>query len=297
MSFPGSQAYAHATLRVDDLAAAQAFFVDVLGLRELAREDGIVYLGCGYDDNHDLALALGGTGVEEFALGVPDGDALDRIARRLAHAGVDAHRAHDDALGVRDALRFALPGGQRAAFVVTADRRPLETYRPAHPVSPGAPLDADHINLMAPDVRALTTFLCDVLGFRASDLTVPPDEEPWLAAWLRRSPGHHDVAISLGAAGETLHHVAFAYAGIDHLKHALDRLAAAGHRLELGLGRHPVGANLYAYLWTPGGNRIELCAEGAILSDASPTRSWPSMRETLNAWSDAPPPSTFGRGS
>lgn len=296
MSFPSVQAYEHATLRVDDIGAARAFCLEALGLIELDRIDEVLFLGCGYNESYDLALRPGGTGVDEFALKV-SAEELERLSRSLESTGLAAERRTGDAPGVVDALRLTLPGGHRMGFVVPADPRPLETYRPARAVNAVAPLDADHINLMAEDVGALAQVLCEALGFRASDLTQDADTGTQLAAWLRRSRGHHDVGVSAGRAGETLHHVAFAYSGIDHLKTALDVLSAQGHRLEIGLGRHPVGANLFAYLWTPGGNRFELCAEGAILTDDAPARTWPSMRETLNAWSDAPPPESFRSGS
>lgn len=296
MSFPGVQAYEHATLRVNDIGAATAFCTDVLGLLQIAREDSVVYLGCGYNDCYDVALMPGGVGVAEFALRVSPED-LEHIATSEIAERLGAESRQDDAPGVSAALRLRLPSGHRMAFVVPTDLRPLETYRPARAVNPVAPLDADHINLMAEDVGAIATLLCESFGMRASDITQDPDSAMYVAAWLRRSSGHHDVGILLGGAGETLHHIAFAYAGIDHIKTALDVLSSHGHRLEIGLGRHPVGANLFAYLWTPGGNRIELCAEGVILDDNSPTRTWPSMNETMNAWSDVPPPESFRHGS
>lgn len=298
MSFPGSQAYEHAAVLVTDLDAAREFCTDTLGLVEIASDDGVVYLGCGCDGRYDLALRAGGTGIEHFAMRVPSSESLDQAAAKLEAAGITTARRKNAEPGEADALRAELASGHVVELVVLdGPAEPLETYRPGRRPNAGAPLDADHVNLMTPDVRSLMDVLCELFDFRCSDVTEDPESGTCLAAWLRRGPGHHDVGIGTGPAGQTLHHVAWAYSSLEHMKLALDALSAAGHRLELGIGRHPVGANLFAYLWTPGGNRFELCAEGAILGDDTPTRTWSHMGETLNAWSDAPPPLSFATGS
>jgi catechol 2,3-dioxygenase len=298
MSYPKVQVYEHAELGVDDLAAAVEFCTGPLGLLEIEREQGTVYLGCGYDDNYDLALSAGGTGLRHFAIRVPSPDELERLAERLRTSGVRFERRHDAEPGQPTALRFSLPSGHLIEFAEVADTRYIEPYRPARGVNAHAPIDSDHVGLAAVDVRRLAAYLRDELDFRISDYTEPEPGGAWFAAWVRRGPGHHDVGINTASSQrETLHHVAFAYASIDHLKVALDTLSGAGHRLELGLGRHPVGANLYAYLWAPGGNRFELCAEGAILVDGMPPRVWRSISETLDAWGQPAVPETFALGS
>jgi catechol 2,3-dioxygenase len=298
VSYPKVQAYEHAEIAVRDLPAALDFCIGPLGLIEIARQGDVVYLGCGYDHNYDLALRAGGTGMRHFAMRVASSDELDHIEDRVGATGIRTERRHDAEPGQPDAVRFPLPGGHLIEFATVSDSRYIEQYRPAMRVKAHAPLDSDHINLVARNVKELVEYLCRELDFMLSDYTQPEPDGDWLMAWLRRSPGHHDVGINAAsAAGQTLHHVAFAYASIDHLKLALDTLAAAGHKLELGLGRHPVGANLYAYLWTPGGNRFELCAEGAILVEATPPRLWRNIEETLDAWGTPAVPASFALGS
>jgi len=298
VSYPKVQAYEHAQIGVNDLGAALDFCTGPFGLVEIARQGNAVYLGCGYDDNHDLSLVVGDTGVRHFALRVPSSEDLDAIGERCRTVGLAPERSTDAEPGEVDAVSVALPDGHVIEFVVVADQRYLEPYRPARRVSAHGPIDNDHISVLSADVRRSAMFLVDTFGFRLSDVTEPTHGGDWFAAWTRMSPGHHDVGFNVATvSGETLHHVAFAYAGIDHLKVALDVLSAAGHRLELGPGRHPVGANLYAYMWTPGGNRFELCAEGAILDPGTPTRVWRSIDETLDAWGRPAVPTTFSRGS
>jgi len=239
----------------------------------------------------------GGTGLVHFALRAEDEDALERHARRLEEAGVRTERTDGREPGQERGIAFDLPSGHRMELVLVADNRYIETFRPPRAPRGMAPLDSDHINIMATDVKGLSEFLRDVLEFRLSDVIVV-DGGMWAASWTRMSAGHHDVAIfGTQAADETLHHVAWSFQSFEHMKLAADLLAQSGLKLELGMSRHPVGANLYAYFWEPGGNRFELNAEGAILDPRTPTRFWEGFGDTLDAWGTPIVPESFPRGS
>jgi catechol 2,3-dioxygenase len=294
---PKGQAYEHAEIRVEDLGRAAAFYKDVIGLVELAREDGVVYLGCGFDENYDLAIREGGTGVAHFALRVEDEEALERYARRLEGSGVGVQRRDGTEPGQERGIRFTLPGGTEMELVLVADNRYVETFRPAHRSSGIQPLDADHINLTSTDVKGLSQWLRDLLDVKLSDV-IELDNEAWAAAWLRMSWAHHDIGVQRpSSAAESLHHVAWTFASLEHMKMAVDAVVASGIRLELGISRHPVGSNLYGYFWEPGGNRFEFTCEMAILDPRTPARFWKGFEDTLDAWAHPIVPDTFWRGS
>src|SRR5579883_1837278 len=103
------QKLAHAVLRVQDLDAALAFNTEVFGLIELGRAGQTVYLGCGGDNNYDLGLVQGGTGVLDFGIQVESEDDLRYYARRLTELGVRSALESDREPGEQKALRFALP--------------------------------------------------------------------------------------------------------------------------------------------------------------------------------------------
>lgn len=297
MAAPKANIYEHAELRVRDLGRALDFYTGVLGLHELARDDGVVYLGCGYDENYDLAVRAGGTGVVHFALRAEDGDALERYARRVRDAGLDVERRDGAEPGQEQAIRFRIPGSVEMELVLVADNRYIEPYRPARTPRGIAPLDSDHVNVMAMDVKAVSEFLRDVLDFNWSDVIVMEGGH-WAASWVRMSGNHHDVGVfGTDDPSVTLHHVAWTFSSFDHMKIGADLLAATGTRLELGMSRHPVGANLYAYFWEPGGNRFEFTCEGAVLDPRTPPRFWEGFQDTLDAWGDPIVPDTFRKGS
>jgi catechol 2,3-dioxygenase len=301
VGIPKVQHLEHVELRVNDLEAALDFYLNVIGLVEIERDSKTVYLGCGLDENYDLAVVQGGTGIAHFAVRISDEDEFDYYGKRLKDQGVEISLTNDAEPNQERGLRFRIPSGHDMELVLVKDNRYLEPYRPAHVSFRGfKPLDLDHVNLGAHDVKRTVEFLTNVLDFKLSDVGNPDPSDPddWLLAWTRYGDYHHDVAFSRTELPQTglTHHVAFAMSGIEHMKVAADSLAAAGMRLELGPGRHPVGGNLFIYFWEPGGNRFELSAEGAALDARTPTRFWAGRGDTLDAWGNMHeriPPSFF----
>jgi catechol 2,3-dioxygenase len=296
------QKLAHVEIRVQDPDRALTFYRDVMGLVPLGQSGSTHYFGCGLDENFDLAVTPGGTGVAHFAFQVDTEEDLAHYRQRLQQAGIQCEERQDSEPGVIRALRFTLPTGHVMELVLVKDRRPY--LRPAAPalrerLAGVTPDDIDHVTLSvhAPQVRTLAEFLRDVLDFKISDI-FQPAPDVWAAVWTRVGEWHHDLAM-IGAPEPswTLHHVAWTFESIDHIKRMLDRASATGIKVEYGLGRHALGSNLYAYLIEPGGNRFELTGEmPRAVEHASAPLIWTDFPEAASAWGVLPPES-FGRGS
>jgi catechol 2,3-dioxygenase len=290
----------HCELRVRDIGEALAFNTDVLGLTEVGREGGTVYLSAGLDPNYDLAITNGGVGISHMAISVTDTDELKRFEDKIKAAGLPTERRSNGEPGQADAVRFETPNGIAIEVVVLEDQGYY--LHPAYPkVRRGqgiSPKDLDHINLLAPDVQAMHDLFTDVLDFHPSDLFYPAPDV-LAGTWLRVGEYHHDVAIMQSAPEQTLHHVAWTCDSFDHLKTAADLLAQDDIRLEWGPGRHGVGGNLSMYFQVPGGNRYELCAEMPRLYDPNHKPSVASDQDRLlSAWGQQPnDPETFWQGT
>jgi len=102
----------HVHLEVTDLAAARACYVDALGLRVRFATDSALFVAAGEYHHHvglntwhgRSAPAGDGLGLAWFEVVVPDEDALDAAAARLAAAGVETERT-DGAEGTTVAVR------------------------------------------------------------------------------------------------------------------------------------------------------------------------------------------------
>jgi catechol 2,3-dioxygenase-like lactoylglutathione lyase family enzyme len=127
----------------------------------------------------------------------------------------------------------------------------------------------------------------EALGFRLSEAL---DDE---FLWLRCNPAHHTLAFSKAPA-PGLHHVALDVPDAAALVRACDRLAAHGHRLEFGPGRHMVGNNMFVYFRDRYGIRFELLCELRRIErlDEPPLvhRDVPRER-SVNIWGTLPPTS------
>jgi catechol 2,3-dioxygenase len=291
---PGVHKFEHAELNVQDIEATTAFYKDVIGLTELSRDRGVVYLGTGLDENYDVALSEGGTGVSHFAVRVETLDDLDRYERRLADAGVEtARNDYEGEPGQEAGLRFDLPTGTRMELVTVDDRRYHHSNEtPGGGRGGAAPVDVDHITLVSPDVQSDAEFLADRLDFDISSV-VTDDGEKWEGAFTRRGDYHHDVAFLPNPVEEmTIHHMAWEVRSIDHMKAFIDRLSQHGTELEFGIGRHYAGDNIFSYFWTPGGNRIELTAEMATIDPQAETEYVP-FEQAISAWGPVEFPPSF----
>lgn len=101
----------HARIGVENLETAVSFYRDALGLVELEQTDDVVYLGCGRDDNYDVALVEGATGIEHFAVRATDATVVDSYERRLERSDVSVERVDAGEPGQEAGVRFSLPSG------------------------------------------------------------------------------------------------------------------------------------------------------------------------------------------
>lgn len=292
----------HVTLRVENLADAVTFHTDVLGLVEITREDGTVYLGCGLDSNYDLAIKEGGTGVEHFAVQVARAK-IPELEERLQEKGVTTERTDGEEPGQELGVRFNLPSGLTMEFVAVEDNDPWLKTDPAYPERGAhAPLDLDHHHVKSTDVKADSELLQDVADFKIPEIIKPPNGSDWIISFMRYGDFHHDLGFnSTDDPDVTLHHIGFEADSVDHLKQLIDTIAAAGLEFEMAMNRHVVGHNVFAYFWEPGGNRFEISTEMQTLDDDSPTEIITLDPEQggpdLFAWGGMEIPDSFRDGS
>lgn len=296
MGLPKEHRIEHLELSVEDLDRTIEFYTGVVGLVELAREDGVAYLGCGLDDNWDVAFRQGPTRVEHVAFRVSDEDEFERTERALGEHNVAAERRDGAEPNQERGLRFSLPSGLAVEYVAVTDKRYPVMADPTHPRLRGfSPLDLDHIAIQSTDVRETSRFFIEVLGWRETEhVELDPSSGAWQASFLRKGSMHHDITIAQGPA--RMHHWALAMASFDHLKLAIDALASVGERIELGPSRHLAGGNIFTYYRLPDGHRLELSVEMSVIDDDTPARTW-TDRGGFDAWGGLHPTPEFMIGS
>lgn len=292
----------HAKLLVEDLDAALDFYTEVLGLTELDRQDGTVYLGCGYDENFDLAVEEGGTGIEHFSFRVENESKLDEFESDLRSNDVDVQRLDASEPNVEAGIGFELPSGHSVELVTVSDNEYWHSAHPRAVEAPGiVPTDLDHHNIYSTDIEADVEFLQENLGFNVSDV-VENEEGDTILAFTRHGDFHHDLGlIKTGDPETTLNHIGFQAKDIVHLKQLVDSIVQAGIYLEIGISRHNIGDNIFVYFWEPGGNRFEISTEMATLNENTPTDyhtvSGFMGQTDLSAWGGIDIPESMTEGS
>lgn len=278
----------HLSVAVPDLEGAVPWYVEVLGLREVARDHGRVYLATPISGRIAVALVSsghGGAGLEYASCLVRDADVLDRIARRLRDEQIQFSEAKDIRPGAARAIRLTLPTEHGLEFLAEKDEVEFNLHKPY----PGAfDIEASHVQLRTPDVAALAAFF-ERIGFRATDFGKTPGGDKLFAAFMRANEFHHQFALFSGRNG--LHHIALETDLIDFLKIG-DHFVRHGVDAEYGPGRHKPGDSLFIYVRDPFGNRIEITSPMQMVGhDVPPRQLAHEFPFLVNMWGPQPPES------
>lgn len=296
---------AHVVAAVDDLPAARAFYVDLLGFVVHASDDRQLLLrGAEEFDAWSLALhAAPRAGLlrSGFRVGAPeDLDELEAIQRRLDLPARRLPAGHEPGLG--ETLRTTTPDGHVVDFVHTIEE--IDPYASGElrlPMRAGTlgagipPARLDHVSLRVPDLGVALDHWTGPLGFSVSERWVGDDGQPRIA-WVRRTPRSHDVA--LGVSPEAaFHHVAYAVSDAAALLRAADLLGDAGlhEQLEWGPSRHGATNALALYVRDPAGLRLELYTGDYWRDLDRPPLTWSGdgYRRQGHSWWGWPAPERF----
>lgn len=246
---------------VPDLAAERQFYGDTWGLTEVAEQDGKIYFAA-EGSTHPFVIRLRQDDEKKTDLigfsAATRGD-VDALYAQAIAAGSKSIAAPGPAAGPFGgyAARFFDPEGRAIEIIADTGQREARALK----VGEAIPVGLSHVVLHSPDIKALTAYYQDVLGFKLSD---------WIAefmVFLRCNPAHHRLAILPG--NPALNHVAFDVASVDEMMRGLGRLTKQGVTLSWGPGRHTAGNNTFTYYLTPNGNAVEYTSDLEDIDDAT----------------------------
>ena len=240
---------AHASYETPDLAQQTEYYTEILGLTVAAQEKDTVYLASTVD-HHAVVLRKGAQPqCTRIGFQIASTADLDAFEKQLAGHGIAAERRKDPEPSISDMLVFKDPKGTVMEVFKRGDFSQQKFQ--SHGI---VPHKLGHVAFHVTDVKRITKFYCDVLGFRESD---------WMGdffSFLRCGPDHH--TINLMQTGSDRHfHTAFELRDWAHMQQACDFLSLNGYKLLWGPGRHGIGHNLFAYHRAPNGLITETFAE------------------------------------
>ncbi|HWE79926.1 MAG TPA: VOC family protein, partial [Pseudolabrys sp.] len=160
----GVRKIAHAAYETPDLEQQTEYYTDILGLTLTAKDKDAVYLA-NTVDHHAVVLRRGSapqcTRVG-FELG-PNDD-LDAFEKQTAAHGVKTSRKKDPEPTIADMLVFDDPKGTAIEVFKRPEPQALKFAR-----NGVVPHKLGHVAFHVTEVKKVTSFYCDVLGFRVSD--------------------------------------------------------------------------------------------------------------------------------
>ena len=282
---------AHASFETPDVERLTDYYVNVMGLSLADRDKDAIYLASVLE--HAVVLRKG-PAPKCVRIGfqiAPDAD-LGDFEKQIAGHGIKTQRRKDPEPTVADIVCFEDPKG--TVLEVFRERAPAKSAGPAKGIGP---FKLGHVAFNCIDVKKITSFYCDVLGFRVSDWFVD------FFSFLRCGPDHHTINL-LNSKQIKINHIAFELRDWSHLQTACDFLSQNKYTLIWGPGRHGPGHNLFAYHKNPDGHIVELFAELDQMKDEAlgyfeprpwhrdrPQRPkvWPMEPTTANLWGIGPP--------
>jgi catechol 2,3-dioxygenase len=271
---------AHVDVTVTDLDLAAAYYTEVIGMVEAARDDTSVYLKC-WDEtgHHSLRLVYGPrVGFEQMSFRVVREDDLDEMENAVARYGLPVRRvSKGESVGQGESIRFATPSGHTMELVHDVEKTGglLPKVNPP-PYVDGlrgiAPPRMDHLLVTCEEVGEATKFYREVLGFRLTEQLLDGNGHQ-VAAWMERSHSPHDLALVNGANGG-LHHFAYWLDDWDHVRRSADILAYNGIQIDVGPTRHGITRGNTIYFFDPLGTRNEVFTGGYRPDPDFPTITW-----------------------
>jgi len=252
------------------------FFIDILGMEAVHRQDSSVYLR-GWGDYAAYTLKLTASpraGLGHVAWRAVSPRALERRALALEASGRGQGWSEGD-FGHGRAYQFQDPDGhpmeiyyQQQKYRAPEGLRSALKNQPMKYLGRGVGVNRlDHVNLLCREVTPNREFFQRELGFKLRERLIFRGGGEEVAAWISVTPLVHDIAYVRDAtgAGGRLHHVAFWMDNREDILRAADLLMENGIFIEAGPAKHSVTQAFYLYLYEPGGNRIELFSGGYLI--------------------------------
>jgi catechol 2,3-dioxygenase len=269
-------------LKVLDLEKATEYYTNVIGMDEVGRSEGRVYLKAWDEyDHHSLILQQAqSTGMDHVAFKVESEDDLAKYEKKIEQFGCTIKRVSNRTrLGEGEAIRFELPTGHQTElyhYIEQAGTK-VGVINPApwpDNLRGISPHRIDHVALTGEDVNTVTRFFTEVLGLFQSEKIVERDGEIMIGSFLHARNGKpHDIAFVKGPDKKT-HHTAFYVENWYDVLKAADICAKNNVHIEITPTRHGATRGQTTYFKDPSGNRNEAFTGGYITYPDFPTITW-----------------------
>ncbi|HEY2381112.1 MAG TPA: VOC family protein [Terriglobia bacterium] len=274
----------HAGLFTPDVERHARFYTDVWGLQQIGATQDAVFLRGASAERFILGLYRSSTkGLHHIAYAVPTADAVRHAASEVTRAGVHIIQDPSQLDGPCGGFGFRFLDPDGRCIEISSD---LAAHKDGWEQKNVEPRSICHIVNNTPDLKRITTFYTDVLGFRVSDWS---GEQ---MVFLRTETKHHNIAFN-AAPHASVNHIAYLVSGVDEVMRGIANLRNHGIEPAWGPGRHGPGNNIFCYFKDPFGYVAEYTSDIDYITDESKhqPKVWPRSPESMDRWGVSAPPS------
>lgn len=246
----------HVAVRVRDLAAAEKFASEILGLQVSERTAEEIWFTLGPAHHTLHYIASGEDALDHVGLVAPDGESLAEARKRVESAGLRIVADEPLGPGIEDGFAFQDTFGFVFQIYSRMTRVPFDQTSTVL-----RPRRLGHFNFFVPDPRRMERMLTELFDFRVSDRILE-------GVFLRCNVDHHGIGVFPGPG--QIHHCAWEYPTIVEIGAIADLIDARGESVLWGPLRHGMGRNIATYVQEPSGLVVEFyCDMQRIYDDAT----------------------------
>lgn len=254
----------HVALETPDLEESLSFFGEAVGLEEVERVDGTVFLRAVDEaDHHSLSLTEAeAAGVDHIGWQTEDPSDLEAFAERFEEQDIDVTWIDAGTEpGQGEAIRFEAPSGHRFELYgemakpdPPTERRSKLKNRVYDPTdnNPIAPKRIDHVQIWDPDGKSCADWIREELGFQVQEYYDEADGSRW-GTFLSACEVKIDLAVvqSTNTTDDpAVHHIAYKVNSPDDLFAAHDVMNERGLPTD-GIGQHSISRGQFLYARDP----------------------------------------------
>ena len=291
MALTGVLRPGHVQIRVLELEPSIKHYRDVLGLREMGRDERnklVFFKGWDEHDHHSVILREADeSGMDFMGWKVDSPATLKKLAKDVEASGLATDMRwipEGDLPETGERFRFTIPTGHEMELYAYKKIVSNDCGTAGEDVNPDpwpdgltgiAPHRFDHCLLYGDDLDGTVKLLTEVLGFgMAEQVMAGPDGNFLIGAFLSCSNKAHDVAFIRQPVKGKFHHASFLLGSWEQVLRAGDILSRNKVSIDIGPTRHGITRGETIYFFDPSGNRNEVFAGGYAYYPDKPPITW-----------------------
>lgn len=256
-------------------------FLDAVGMEEVERDDGTVYLRAPDEfEHHSLSISEADeAGVDHIGWQTSDPESLHDFAEYFEDQGIAVDWIDEDGeRGQGEAIRFSTPHGHRFEFFyriskpkAPPERRSKLRNKPyaETTTNPIAPRRIDHVQVWDPEAHEVAKWMQEHMDMRVQERYNEADGSRW-GTFLSACGVKIEAAVIQHEEPDgdpSLNHIAYKVDRADDLYDAADAMREHGYPTD-GLGQHSISRGKFLYARDPVSNHtIEFNAGGYLVFD------------------------------